>query len=162
MAAFKPADEIEGMLAAQAIAMHHASMECSKRAMAPGLPFEAAQGYRKAAANTSRTFVELLSALDRKRGKGQQKVTVEHVHVHSGAQAIVANIAPGGPGGGAAANSSGEPRASPPGLAHDPALGPVLPPLRSPDQERELVPASRDAERAVPDARREIDGPTHG
>ena len=26
----------------------------------------------------------LLDALDRHRGKGQQKVTVEHVHVHSG------------------------------------------------------------------------------
>jgi hypothetical protein len=91
--AFKPADEIEGMLAAQATAMHHASMECSRRAMVPDQPFEAAQGLRKAAANASRTFIELLSALDRKRGKGgQQKVTVEHVHVHQGGQAIVGNV----------------------------------------------------------------------
>ena len=37
--------------------------------MIPDQPFEAAQGFRKAAANASRTFVELLSALDRKRGK---------------------------------------------------------------------------------------------
>jgi hypothetical protein len=28
----------------------------------------------------------LLDALNRHRGKGQQKVTVEHVHVHSGGQ----------------------------------------------------------------------------
>jgi hypothetical protein len=54
---------------------------------------EAAQGFRKAAANASRTFVELLSALDRKRGKGgQQVVRVEHVHVHKGGQAIVGNV----------------------------------------------------------------------
>ena len=72
--AFKPADEIEGMIAAQAMAAHHASMECSRRAMVPDQPFEAAQGLRKAAANASRTFVELLSALDRKRGKGGQQV----------------------------------------------------------------------------------------
>ena len=51
---------------------------------------------RKAAANASRTFVELLSALDRKRGKGgQQVVRVEHVHVHQGGQAIVGNVKAG-------------------------------------------------------------------
>jgi hypothetical protein len=91
--AFKPADEIEGMLAAQAMAAHHASIECSRRAMLPDQPFEAAQALRKAAANASRTFIELLSALDRKRGKGgQQVVRVEHVHVHPGGQAIVGNV----------------------------------------------------------------------
>ena len=99
--AFKAADEIEGMIAAQAMAAHHASMECSRRAMLHEQPFEAAQGLRKAAANASRTFVELLSALDRKRGTGgQQKVTVEHVHVHSGGQAVVGNFAVPATGGG--------------------------------------------------------------
>src|SRR5690349_5730908 len=63
MQAFKPADEIEGMLAAQAMAAHHASMECARRAMLPDQPLEAAQGFRKAAANASRTFIELLAAL---------------------------------------------------------------------------------------------------
>jgi hypothetical protein len=94
--AFKPADEIEAMLAVQAMAAHHASMECARRAMLPDQPFEAAQGLRKAAANASRTFVELLAALDRKRGKGgQQVVRVEHVHVHSGGKAIVGNVKAG-------------------------------------------------------------------
>jgi len=32
------------------------------------------------------------------RGKAQQKVTVEHVHVHSGGQAIVGAVTPGGGG----------------------------------------------------------------
>ena len=91
--AFAPTDEIKGMIAAQAMAAHHASMECSRRAMVPDQPFEAAQGFCKAAANASRTFIELLSALDRKRGKGgQQVVRVEHVHVHQGGQAIVGNV----------------------------------------------------------------------
>jgi hypothetical protein len=36
-------------------------------------------------------------ALDRKRGTGgQQKVTIEHVRVHSGGQAVVGNIAAAG------------------------------------------------------------------
>jgi hypothetical protein len=41
--AFKAADEIEGMIAAQAMAAHHASMECSRRAMLHEQPFEAAR-----------------------------------------------------------------------------------------------------------------------
>jgi hypothetical protein len=37
----------------------------------------------------SRTYATLIEALNRHRGKGQQKVTVEHVHVHAGGQAVV-------------------------------------------------------------------------
>ena len=38
----------------------------------------------------SRTYAVLLDALNRYRGKdGQQKVTVEHVDVHAGGQAVV-------------------------------------------------------------------------
>jgi hypothetical protein len=40
----------------------------------------------------SRTYAVLLDALNRHRGKGQQKVTVEHVHVHSGGHAIVGAV----------------------------------------------------------------------
>ena len=40
------------------------------------------------AAKLLRVFREQLQALQRYRGKGQQKVTVEHVHVHAGGQAI--------------------------------------------------------------------------
>ena len=151
--AFAPTDEIEGMIAAQAMAAHHASMECSRWAMVPDQPFEAAQGFRKAAMHASRTFVELLSALDRRRGKGgQQVVRVEHVHVHPGGQAVVGNIGTGG-GGGDAGKSQGEPRA-PDQLAHSPVLGAVLSPLRSADAERETVPVACDEKPQMPDARR--------
>jgi hypothetical protein len=44
----------------------------------------------------SRTYATLPEALDRHRGKGQQKVTVEHVH--SGRQAVVGLAAAGGGG----------------------------------------------------------------
>ena len=111
------------MIAAPAMAAHHASMECSRRSMVPDQPFESAQGLRKAAANASRTFVELLSALDRKRGKGgQQKVTVEHVHIHPGGQAIVGSVETGGRGGGGAHEIREEPRALDQ-LAQTPVLG---------------------------------------
>ena len=40
----------------------------------------------------SRTHATLLEALNRHRGKGQQKATVEHVHVHNGGQAIVGSV----------------------------------------------------------------------
>ena len=39
----------------------------------------------------SRTHATLLEALNRHRGKGQQKVTVDHVH--SGEQAVVGIVA---------------------------------------------------------------------
>ena len=105
--AFRPNDEVEAMLCAQAMAAHHASMECSRRAMLPDQPFEAGQGLRKAAANASRTFIELLAALDRKRGKGgQQVVRVEHVHVHSGGKAIVGSVQAG--------NAAAETKSAPP------------------------------------------------
>ena len=99
MQAFKPSDEIEGMIAAQATAMHLASMECFRRAMIPEQPADIASKLRKDGANLARGMAEMLDALDRKRGKsGQQKVTVEHVHVHAGGQAIVGAVT-GGPRG---------------------------------------------------------------
>jgi hypothetical protein len=153
--AFKPTDEIEAMLAAQAMAAHHASMECSRRAMHPDQSFEVAQGFRKAAANASRTFIELLSALDRKRGKGgQQVVRVEHVHVHPGGKAIVGNVGLAGRGGGGAEETVEEPHGSPAALEHHAPLGAVLPAMRSKNPEYDRLPIPRDAERTLPTARR--------
>jgi len=40
----------------------------------------------------SRTYSALVETLNRHRGKGQQKMTVEHVHVYEGGQAIVGNV----------------------------------------------------------------------
>ena len=44
-----------------------------------------------------RSYATLIETLDKHRGKGQQVVWVEHVHVHSGGQAIVGAVShPGG------------------------------------------------------------------
>jgi hypothetical protein len=94
----KPGDELEGMIAAQLIASHNASMECYRRAMLRDQSFEGRQEALNQANKLSRTYAALLDALNRHRGKGQQKVTVEHVHVHEGGQAIVGNVESRGEG----------------------------------------------------------------
>lgn len=161
MVAFKPEDEIEGMLAAQAMAMHHGAMENARRAMIPDQGFESGMACRKAAARYSRAFIDLLAALDRKRGKGvQQKVTVEHVHVHAGGQAIVGAIesTASAPGGGAKRKTKGKPHA-PDQLAAPSGLGPGMPTLRRDDAEPAALSRPGDGERPVPDARRRIHRP---
>jgi hypothetical protein len=87
-----PKDEIEGMIAAQLLAAHNASMECYRRAMLREQTFEGRRENLAQANKLSRTYATLLDALNRHRGKGQQKVTVEHVHVHAGGQAVVGTV----------------------------------------------------------------------
>src|SRR4051794_29534669 len=92
-----PKDELEGMMADQLIAAHSAAMECYRRAMIGEQTFEGRRESLNQANKLSRSFAVLLDALNRHRGKGQQKVTVEHVHVHAGGQAVVGAVqAPGG------------------------------------------------------------------
>ncbi len=95
LAAFKPKDEIEGMLAAQATALHFTSMECLRRAMLPNQPPDIASKLRKDGANLARSMTDMLETLDRKRGKGPQIVRVERVVVQDGGQAIVGTVAAG-------------------------------------------------------------------
>ena len=142
----EPKDELEGMLAAQAMAAHHAAMECYRRAMLPEQPFEAWKENLNQANKLSRTYASLLEALNRHRGKGQQKVTVEHVHVHAGGQAIVGAVEAG------AELVRGNQRHADARAITD---APVAP-LRREDQKREAVPLTGDAEREVPDARRSV------
>jgi hypothetical protein len=44
--------------------------------------FDGRQDNLRNAAKLSRVYADLMLALDEHRGKGQQRVTVEHVHVH--------------------------------------------------------------------------------
>jgi hypothetical protein len=151
-----PKDEPEGMMAAQLVAAHNAAMECYRRAMIGEQTFEGRRENLAQANKLSRTYAALLEALNRHRGKGQQKVTVEHVHVHAGGQAVVGMVAaPGQPGGGDRSNLEEQPHAKQ--IAH--ALEPTLP---SPDAGRDAVPVARDGERALPDARRQGTGRGQG
>jgi len=149
LAGIAPKDELEGMMAAQLVAAHNAAMECYRRAMIGEQTLEGRRENLAQANKLSRTYAALLEALNRHRGKGQQKVTVEHVHVHAGGQAVVGMVAARGqPGGGDRSNLEEQPHAKQ--IAH--ALEPTLP---SPDAGRDAVPVARDGERALPDARRQ-------
>ncbi len=98
LAAFKPVDELEGMLAAQAVALHFGAMECFRRAMVLSQPAEYATKLRKDGTNMARAMTDMIDALDRKRGKGPQVVRVERVVVQEGGQAVVGNVQTGGGG----------------------------------------------------------------
>lgn len=94
-----PQDELEGMLAAQMVATHNAAMECFRRAMLSEQTFEGRNMSLNHANKLTRAYAALVEALNKYRGKGQQKMTVEHVHVHPGGQAIVGNVNTQGGGG---------------------------------------------------------------
>jgi hypothetical protein len=141
------------MIAAQLLAAHNAAMECYRRAMISEQSFEGRREALNQANKLSRTYASLLDALNRHRGKGQQKVTVEHVHVHSGGQAIVGTVERPTP-----VNSSGtEGRSDARQIAHAPQ-----PAMRSLNAEPEPLPSTSDAERPLPNARRNISGSTEG
>ena len=139
MIGMKPRDELEGMLIAQAIASHNAAMECYRRAMMNEQTFEGRHENLKQAEKLSRTYAALVEALDRHRGKGQQRITVEHVNVQAGGQAIVGSVTSGGGTGQEAAEETNATR----GITHEPGT-----PMWSPDAERELMPVAGSARKA--------------
>jgi hypothetical protein len=93
----KPKDEIETLLMTQMFAAHHLSMRFAALAMANDLYPETVDRYAGRFERLTSRFAEQMDALNKHRGKGQQKVTVEHVTVNSGGQAIVGVVKdPGG------------------------------------------------------------------
>ena len=92
--AFAPKDGVEAMIASQAVALHMLTMETVRRAQVSGQPIEATSRLRRDAANTARAMVEMTEALERRRGKGPQRIVVERVVVNEGGQAIVGHVSP--------------------------------------------------------------------
>ena len=88
----EPADGAEGMLAVQMVGAHDAALECLRRAAVPNQTFEGRDMALKHAHKLMTLYAQQLATLDKHRGKGQQKVTVEHVNVAAGGQAIVGNV----------------------------------------------------------------------
>ena len=91
-----PADGAEGMLAAQMVGTHFAALDCLRRAAIMNQTFEGRDMALKHAQKLLALYTKQLDTLNKHRGKGQQKVTVEHVNVQSGGQAIVGNVEAGG------------------------------------------------------------------
>jgi hypothetical protein len=89
------------------------------------------------ATKLQRTFVAQVEALSKLRRGGEQKVTVEHVHVHAGGQAIVGAVtSTPGPGGGGE-HSRNRSQAHAKAITHA-----SEPPLWRQDAEREPVSVS--------------------
>lgn len=89
-----PADEIEAMLATQMVASNHAAMDLLRRAGQTDY-VNKTNIYGNLAIKFLRTFTTQLEALQRYRGKGQQKIVVERVNVSDGGQAIVGAVEQG-------------------------------------------------------------------
>jgi hypothetical protein len=139
MIGMKPRDELEGMLIGQLIASHNATMECYRRAMIGEQTFEARRENLNQANKLSRTYAALTEALDPHRGKGRQRITVEHVNVHAGGQAIVGAVTPRD---GSSQKSEQQTHATRE-ITHEPGI-----PMRSPDPEWETMSIASGAGKA--------------
>lgn len=90
-----PGDAVERMLAVQMAATHVATIRAAgwlsrAESLAQG------QTHSTAYAKLARTFTAQVEALRKYRTGGEQKVTVQHVNVTEGGQAIVGNVKTGG------------------------------------------------------------------
>jgi hypothetical protein len=91
----QPRDEMEACLAAQMAATHSAAMAFAGRLNGvETIPQQdsAINGFNK----LTRSYCAQMEALKRYRSTGEQKVTVQHVNVSDGGQAIVGNVTTGG------------------------------------------------------------------
>lgn len=91
----KPQDAAESMLAAQMVGTHTAALDCLRRAALANQTFEGRDLALKHATKLMTLYTQQLATLNKHRGKGQQKVTVEYVNVEPGGQAIVGNVETG-------------------------------------------------------------------
>jgi hypothetical protein len=89
-------DLVSTMLASQMLAVHDALTARARPAMNPDN-----QQAVSAMVKLSNVFIQQIGMMERLRGHSQQKVVVEHVHVHNGGQAIVGSVTGGGVGHGA-------------------------------------------------------------
>ena len=128
-------DQVEAMLAAQMAAVHMAAMTFARRlANVETIPQQ--DSAQTAFNKLARTFAAQVEALKRYRSGGEQKMTVQHVHIAEGGQAILGNVSSPAPGVGAREKTGEQPHA----LAYAPGV--EMP--REIEAERATVPrASR-------------------
>lgn len=123
------------MLAAQMAAVHNATMIFARRLNhVESIPQQ--DSAERAFNKLARTFAAQVEALKRYRSGGEEKMTVQHVHVAEGGQAIVGNVNAPAEGVGARKKVGEQPHA----LAYAPGV--EMP--REIEAERETMPiASR-------------------
>lgn len=97
VAGIAPRDNLEAMLAFQMATVHVLSLRHA-RSMVTSETIDQLDIQERVVNKLMRTFTTQMEALRKHRNGGNQKVVVEHVHVHSGGQAIVGNVSHGGRG----------------------------------------------------------------
>lgn len=92
-------DMIETLLAHQMAALHNLGTECARRAMLVDRSDDYTTRYLNNALKCLSAFARHVEVLDKHRGKGQQRITVQHQHVNvqPGGQAAIANFGDGAP-----------------------------------------------------------------
>jgi hypothetical protein len=91
--AMEPRDAFEAQVAANAVAANNAAMGCFQQGGLETLPSLECDMAMNRAIKLSDLHLRQLAAIDKHRGKGRQKITVEHVTVvENGGQAIVGNV----------------------------------------------------------------------
>jgi hypothetical protein len=87
----RPQGAVEALLAVQMAALHNQCMQMMVEATRASSP-EKKGAYLNLALKLSRAYANSMDSLRKYQQKGQQKMTVEHVHVHNGGQAIVGSV----------------------------------------------------------------------
>jgi undecaprenyl pyrophosphate synthase len=97
VAELKPRDAVERMLAVQ-MAATHVAMIRSGRWLANADTMDQVQAHYTGYTKLARTYAIQMEALRKHRNGGKQTVTVQHVNVADGGQAIVGDVSHGGEG----------------------------------------------------------------
>jgi hypothetical protein len=92
------------MLCSQMVALHSQGLEYLRRTMIPEQTSDGVDSNVNRATRLLRTFAILTESLRAHRSGGKQTVTVEHVTVQAGGQAIVGTVNRGVGGGDAQQN----------------------------------------------------------
>jgi hypothetical protein len=101
VAGIAPRDPLEALLVIQMASVHNVAMELLRRTMISDQSVDGVTVGMSRATALLRTFTAQVETLVRYRGGGKQTVTVQHVQVDAGGQAIVGNVnhSPSRPGG---------------------------------------------------------------
>jgi hypothetical protein len=154
----RPKDEIEAMLAAHMAVTNITLLELVARTrgaiaghMYQGNGIKRLDILGNLTTKFMRTYTMQVEALARKRRTGEQNVTVRHVHIHAGGQAVVGNVSHRG-GRGATKNGRRpyEYRREKPttrAISESPSV-------RSADQGREVLPVTSNEKGALSITRR--------
>jgi hypothetical protein len=101
-------DGLEALLAVQMVGVHSLAMKFLATAALKDQTDYGVEASINRANRLLRTFATQVEALKKYRSKGEQHCTVEHVHVHSGGQAVVGAVTATGQGRGEGNKGNGD------------------------------------------------------